>query len=227
VDQGHSLEEFLNLVKQTPAEEKLIVQRVRIPEHVYSVDLGLAAAADYYFKRVTFSIIVSGKDTQPYLPPKEIELTCPMNQPFCKYCGLAQYGGRYLLKLNHLSADILQWIDCTDEHHNNLIRKNMEIPQRCRLWQSFVSEAQTVEEVTLIPEIDYASHDTEYVVRTAYVIGKQVKSNCNYKLEAVTLPHPKTQYATHLVYRISENKTAIDEFKMTPELQEKLRIFNA
>ncbi len=224
--QGATVQDFLALVDKTAPEEKILVPKSRITDHVYHTDLPNAANAQYYFKRVCFDVIVSGKDTQPYLPPKEIEIKCPMSQPFCKYCGMAPYGGKFVLKLNHLSADILQWIDCTEDHHNILIRKNMEIPVRCKLWKYFVKEAQTVEEVTLIPEIDYATiHDTEYVVRMAYVIGKSIKSNYSYRLEAVTLPHPLTQSATHLVYLVAENHTAIDEFEMTEALRERLGVF--
>ncbi len=223
--QGNTIDAFKALIKNTAVEIKLIHQKTRISDHVYNVSLAEAANAEYYFKRVAFNVIVSGKDTQPYLPPKEIDIICPMGQPYCKYCGLAPYGGKYTVKLNHLSQDILQWIDCTEEHHSQLIKRSMEIPLRCKMWKTFVSVAQTMQEITLIPEIEYTAHDTEYVVRSAYVIGKSVKTNHNYRLEAITLPHPLTQYATHLIYSIQENKTAIDEFKMTPEILEDLQIF--
>jgi len=225
--QGGTAEEFLKLIDKTNPEEKVITQKTRITDHVYEVGLAEAAKAEFYFKRVNFNVIISGKDTQPFLPPKEIEVKCPMGQSFCKYCGVAAFGGKYVLKLNHLSADILQWIDCTEEHHNVLIRKNLEIPMKCKIWKSFVQEAQTVEEVTLIPEIDYAmTGDAEYVVRSAYVVGKSVKSNHNYRLEAVTLPHPIDQSCTHLIYRIAENRTAIDEFRVDDKMIENLRVFN-
>lgn len=223
--QGGTKERFLELVKQTAIETKLIHQTTRIPTFVHNTELARAADAEFFFKRVRFNVIVSGKDTQPYLPPCEIEVTCPANQPFCKHCGMAMYGGKFILKLNELSADILQWIDCTEDHHRLLIQKNLEIPLKCKIWKMFTAKAQTLEEITLIPEISYAAHDTEYVVRSAYVISKSVKTNCNYQLEAVTMPHPVDQRATHLVYRISENKTNIDEFKMSEELCEELKIF--
>lgn len=223
--QGHSKEDFLKVVSNTAVEPNLIHQQTRIPSIVHNTELNFASNAEFFYKRVRFNVICSGKDTQPYLPPCEIEITCPANQPFCKYCGMTMYGGKYTLKLNELSQDILQWIECTEEHHAMLIRRNLEIPLKCKIWKTFVSKAQLLEEVTLIPEISYAAHDTEYVVRTAYVIGKTIKSNCNYRLEAITMPHPLTQAATHLVYRISENHTAIDEFKVTPEIIEELRLF--
>ena len=223
--QGGTKDEFLKIVEQTAIEEKLVHQPTRIPTFVHNTELSRAADAEFFFKRVRFNVIVSGKDTQPYLPPCEIEITCPANQPACKHCGMALYGGKFTLKLNELSQDILQWIDCTEDHHAVLIRKNLEIPLKCKLWKTFIAKAQTLEEITLIPEISYAAHDTEYVVRSAYVIGKTVKTNCNYQLEAITMPHPNTQYATHLIYRISENKTNIDEFKMSEELCEELKIF--
>lgn len=223
--QGGTKDKFLDLVKSTGSEPKLIHQVTRIPTFVHNVELGRASDADYYFKRVRFNVVVSGKDTQPYLPPSEIEITCPANQPFCKYCGMANYGGRFTLKLNELSQDILQWIDCTDNDHTTLIRKNMEIPLKCKIWKTFVAKAQTVEEVTLIPEISYAVHNTEYVVRSAYVIGKSVKSNHNYRFEAITMPHPEDQKVTHLIYGIAENHTNIDEFKVTDRVREALKIF--
>ncbi len=222
---GGTLESFLELVANTNVEEKVITQNTRIPDFVYDTELSAAANAEFFYKRVRFNIVVSGKDTQPYLPPAEIEITCPANQPYCKYCGMARYGGSYVLKLNELSSDILQWIDCTEDHHRTLIQKNLEIPLKCKLWKVFTAKAQIVTEVTLIPEISYASHDTEYVVRTAYIIGKSVKANCSYRLEAITMPHPTDQKATHLIYKISENKTAIDEFEMTEKLIAKLGVF--
>ena len=223
--QGGNKEKFLELVNQTAPEIKLVAQPTRIPTYVHPVALDEASRAEYYFKRVRFNVVVSGKDTQPYMPPCEIEISCPADQPFCKHCGMAVYGGKFTLKLNELSVDILQWIDCTEETHRVLLRKNLEIPLKCKLWKTFVSKAQTVEEVTLIPEISYASHDTEYVVRTAYVIGKSIKSNCNYQFEAITMPHPANQAATHLIYGITENKTNIDEFKTTDRIREELEMF--
>ena len=225
--QGGTKESFLEVIKRTGIEPKLLHQSTRIPTYVHNTELGRAADAEFFYKRVRFNVVVSGKDTQPYLPPAEIEIACPANQPFCKYCGMAMYGGKFVLKLNEQSQDILQWIDCTEEHHTMLIRRNMEIPMKCKIWKTFTSRAQTVEEVTLIPEISYAAHDTEYVVRTAYVVGKNIKSNHNYRLDAITMPHPNTQLATHLVYNIAENHTNIDEFKITPDIVEELRIFNA
>lgn len=223
--QGGSLESFLKLVEATAIEPKLIHKQVRIPTFVHNTELGFAANAEFFFKRVCFNVIVSGKDTQPYLPPCEIDILCPANQSGCKHCGMTLYGGKFTLKLNEESQDILQWIDCTEDHHSVLIRKNLDMPLKCRLWKTFISKAQTLEEVTLIPEISYASHDTEYVVRNAYVIGKAVKSNCNYRLEAITMPHPLTQMSTHLIYKITENKTNIDEFSVNDKLREELKIF--
>lgn len=223
--QDGTKKKFLELVNNTAAEAKLINQNVRVPTYVYPTDLGSAAGANFFFRRVRFNVIVSGKDTQPYLPPREIDITCPADQTACKHCGMAQYGGNFTLKLNELSQDILQWIDCTEDHHAMLIRKNLEIPMKCKIWKSFSSRAQTLEEITLIPEISYAAHETEYVVRTAYVIGKIIKTNCNYQLEAITMPHPRTQYATHLIYRIAENKTNIDQFKIDEKMKKELEVF--
>ncbi len=223
--QGGDKEKFLELVNQAAAEPKLIHQVTRVPTFVHNTELGRAADAEFFFKRVRFNVIVSGKDTQPYLPPCKIDITCPSGQPFCKYCRMAMFGGKFTLELNELSQDILQWIDCTEEHHRALIQKNLEIPLKCKIWKMFTATAQTLEEVTLIPEISYAAHDTEYVVRTAYVLKKSVKSNCNYRFEAITMPHPNTQAATHLIYNIAENHTNIDEFKISEELCKELRIF--
>ncbi len=220
-----SLAEFKKLVAETKPETKHIDRPVIIPDKVHSTGLAQASDAKYYFRRVEMDVVISGKDTQPYLPPRIIELKCPMGQSSCKRCGIAPYGGKFEIVLDHLSADILQWIDCSEEHHQNLIRKRMEIPTACRLWKHKIEKAQNVEEVTLIPEINYASQDTEYVVRVAYCIGIGIKSNHNYRLEAVTIPHPKTQYATHLIYRVTDNKTAIDEFKMNEQIRTMLGVF--
>ncbi len=220
-----SLDKFKELVADTKAEPQVLDRPVRISEKVTTVDLASASLAEYYFHRVQLDVVVSGKDTQPYLPPRQIHLTCPLGQKSCVRCGLAPLGGDYVIKLDHLSADILQWIDCSEDHHQILIRRQLDIPQTCRIWKHHILEAQNVEEVTLIPEIDYASADTEYVIRTAYALGLNIKSNHSYRFEAVTVPHPKDQHVTHLLYAVTENKTAIDEFKMDDKIMEKLKIF--
>ncbi len=220
-----SINEFKALVKETKAEEKKVDRPVLISDHVQTATLAEAALAKYYFHRLQLDVVVSGKDTQPYLPPRQIEINCTLGQQHCKRCGMAALGGQYEMMLDHLSADILQWIDCSEDHHVMLIRRQMEIPAGCKMWKHKILQAQNVEEITLIPEIDYTHGDAEYCIRTAYSIGIPMKSNHSYRLEAITVPHPKTQYATHLIYAVSENKTAIDQFKITEKLHEKLKVF--
>jgi len=82
-----------------------------------------------------------------------------------------------------------------------------------------------VEEIRLIPDIDYQNDEQKYVVRQAYFLGHGIESNKVYIIRGITLPEPKTQYATHMILEIEKAQDSIDTFKMTPQLKEELKIF--
>ena len=190
---------------------------------VHNVSLADASREKYFLKQVEMSVIVSGKDLAPYFVPKKIKFSCCMGSKKCSGCGLGPNGsqGEFKMEISH-PADILNLIDVNDAMQKSFLKKKAKI-QECHNVNILVEEAQNIEEVRLIPEIEFSSKDTEYVTRQVFVLGGGVKTNASYIMRGVTVPDPKTQYATQVIQNIEPMQLSIDHFRMTPDLRDSLR----
>jgi len=62
-------------------------------------------------------------------------------------------------------------------------------------------------------------------VRQAFFIGHGIESNKVYVFKGITIPDPKTQYATHMIHEARKAQDSIDTFKMNPKLKKALKVF--
>ncbi|KKK75399.1 hypothetical protein LCGC14_2874080, partial [marine sediment metagenome] len=99
------------------------------------------------------------------------------------------------------------------------------IPDKCSIFESEVSEARNVQEIRMIPIIDYSESEQRYVIRKGFVIGQVVECNRSYVFKGITLPDPKTQYVTHLIMSTESSIDSISSFVMNPEMYNMLSIF--
>ena len=225
VSSKKTIDDFSTLVSNV---EPLVLKepsKVTIEDKVHKVSLDMAAHSQYFFKRVKSCVIIAGKDLAPYLVPKRIRVRCAMGKKTCVFCGIGACGGDVERTFDYLSPDTLKLINCSDSQQEVAIKETLSIAGTCKQFTYEIIEAQNIEEIKLIPELDYSSDSKEYVVRTAYYAGHGIKSNQIYDIEAITMPHPQTQYATHLIYKMSEAKSGIEQFRMTEEMRKQLEVF--
>jgi hypothetical protein len=77
-----------------------------------------------------------------------------------------------------------------------------------------IQDTFNIEEVFLIPAIDYTNAYGPYVMRRAYYIGHGLQTNRVYDFVGYTLPDPATQAATHILTSANPAETDIDTFKL-------------
>lgn len=191
---------------------------------VYDVILNEAAKKDYYYKRIKMRVVVSGKDLAPYFAPKKLQLKCEMGLKQCQFCPLAHNGGTMEIEFSLEHSEILQLINCDEAKQVALIRQKAQLP-RCFRFETDVKEVISIEEIRVIPEIDYSIQDADYVTRQIFYLGYGLKPNRSYLMHGITIPDPNTQYATQLISQAEPTQSSIDQFQMTPEVLEKLKIF--
>lgn len=225
VNHGYSKADLDTLIANAEVYKPKGRDEVELDPTIHQVTLGEASSERYYLKQVEIPVIVSGKDLAPFFVPQRVKFTCGMGLKKCVACGLGPNaaGGELKMEISH-PVDILKLIDVPEAVQSvSLKTKAGIIP--CTLPVMTVETAQNVEQVRIIPEIEYASKDTEYVTRDVFVLGQGVKTNTSYTMRGVTVPDPKTQYATQVMHHAEANQLSIDQFKMTDELRERLRVF--
>lgn len=218
-------EDFDKLVEDTTVYKRATPQTAVIDNTIYPVELAEASRKDYFYKRVLVKAIVAGKDLAPYLVPKKIHVRCLMGKKACVFCGVGIKGGDFDLVFNEETAEILQLINCTGLQQERCIREKIGVLGNCRQYSFTVEEAQNIEEIKLIPEVKYSADIKEYVIRTGYYLGHGCKTNQSYEITAITVPHPQTQYSTHVIYDTRESEMSIEKFQLTPEIIEGLKVF--
>lgn len=222
---GKTIDDFRKVVNKAKTLIIKAPSKVKIDKEVHDVSLDLASRSSFFFKRIRSQIIIAGKDLAPYLVPKKIRIRCSMGKKICAFCGIGLEGGEFDRTFDHLSPDILKLINCSDTQQDHAIRDTLNVSGNCMQYNCEIVDAQNIEELKLIPELSFSSESKEYVCRTAYYMGHGIISNRGYDIEAITMPHPQTQYATHLIYHMDESKSGIDKFEVTEEVMKELEVF--
>jgi len=225
VHAGFTANDFKKLCEKTPLTIIEAPLKVSVPDEVFKTTLDSASNARYFFKRIESKVIIAGKDLAPYLVPRIIKAKCQMGRKSCSFCGIGEAGGEIELEFNELIPETLRLINCTNTQQGHVVKDVLKIGGNCTQYTYQILEAQNIEEIKLIPEIDYTQDAKEYVVRTAFLKGHGVGPNQTYLMEAITMPNPQNQYATHMVYKMTNAKSNIDSFKMTKEIRKELEIF--
>ncbi len=223
---NHTKDDIDALIEKTHIFEPMNSNKNK-DEMIYKLSLHESAQSQYYNKKIQMNITVAGKDTAPYMIPKVFEVHCQCNNKSkCSVCPVGLSQGR--LRVTIPSDDIVL-LELAD---NNIIKMNVTLTDYvgisdCNKFEINVIENINLQHVLLIPELDYASEYSEYVSREAYVVGQEVKANQGYIMVGTTLPHPKDQRVTHLITDIEPTKDNVEKFKMSKEMFENLKIFQA
>lgn len=226
VKHGLPVSDFTNLIKGSPTTSKTSGQTVKAIRSfegvIYEVPLSEASSATYYEKRIRMNCTVAGKDLAPYVPPKDIKVVC--TEGGCAAANGCPFDSKTsALDMKKDPRWTLQLIDC---HHRTLmhnIKSIAKVSPDCPA-EFAIQSAFNVENVQLIPEIDFSITGAPYVMRNAYYVGHGLKCNQTYQFEGITIPDKK-QYAVHILTKATPAQSAIESFELTPQIQQQLSVF--
>lgn len=231
---GLTTEDFQNLLDNAVQyiDPSMAEQRVADESEATEVHLSDSSAADLKGKRLRIPVMVSGKDGTPYVCPKTIRAYCgdaaDGENKKCKNCDLALHAGEMTRTLSSSDKDILKLIKCTDKQQTATIQEMLGINQRCGDCRIEIQENMNIEELRLIPKAEANfgfSKEHEYVVRTGYSIGNNMRTNRRYTMAGYMFPDPQTQYATYIFDKAYPEKDLISDFEMNEETLEHLKAF--
>ncbi len=222
--------ELLKTAKIYASKQQDIPEQKNIDDLDFEkLHLAAASQAKYYNKDVELQVMVSGKDLKPYILPKVVKFTCDMQHPkaeqICPTCSIGRNDGKFKHEFHYDDEDILEILKVNKSIVKGFIKRKAGVPKNCYLSEFTIEKAQNIEEIKIIPEIDFSSKEAKYVTRDAYFLGYGIEANKSYILRGRTIPDPKSQYATHLIFEADETSNSIDSFEITPEIIKQLKIF--
>lgn len=206
----------------------------RLAEESDAIDVHLAdsSKAALYGKRIKVPIMVSGKDSVPYICPKKIKAYCgdaaDTENKKCSSCELAACAGETVKELTSVDKDLMKLIKCTEKQQETVIKEILGISLKCTSCRITIEEYMNIEEVRMIPKAEANfgfAKEHDYVVRNGYLMDNDVKANKRYTMVGYMYPEPQTQYATYLFDKLYPEKDLISDFEMTDEIHEQLKQF--
>lgn len=227
VGHGHTVDDFLRLVRTaTPFRPEQADGVDRPSEEPSRVHLSAASRAEYYNRPVQIAVMVSGKTTAPYIAPKEVRMTCPDPRlKMCEHCPVMRRQGALTREMEYDNNEVLQFINIPEDQLQRKLKQKVGVPQKCSLVNAELTDTLNVEELQVIPEIERTEEDTPYVTRAVYYVGHGLRANKNYLMTGITVPEPKKQLATHLIFDAVPAQSNIDAFMLTDETKDRLRAF--
>lgn len=200
-------------------------------EPAEKVHLSETARSLYTGKKVSFDCLVSGKLDTPYIVPKKVNYICNNVNTCQKECIMHEFSGFYTKEFNEHERVL---IEATHQNDNNLknILKGYSYAS-CNKVGFIVEEYVNLEQVLVVPMAErvtstgYNSFDErgrDYVSRTLYFVGDDVKTNQHYEFEGFVYPHPKNQFGTILSQKKTPKQDSVDMFNLTPEMIESFSV---
>lgn len=233
VKSGLTSEDFRDLMDNAVRyKDPLMTQSLAEEVEAKDVHLSDSAKADLYGKRLQIPVMISGKDTTPYIAPSKIRAFCGDNadsdKTICQSCNLCVAAGEMRKEISAQDKDLMKLIKVSEKQQRTEIVDMMGINGKCPLFEITIEEYMNVEELRMIPKAEANfgfAKDHEYVVRTGYYIGNALKANKRYSMVGYMYPDPQTQYATYMFDKAFPEKDLISDFDMTEDVYEQLKVF--
>lgn len=207
------------------------------------VDLWDAPKGRYTGKELASRVIMSGRFDAPMGTPSVVEWTCkgfmPDKEP-CKSCRFPHKGEDepYFWTLTEENSDqVLKLVDSNlkEAQVNKNLRTFARIPDECPGYGKVVRATKAVTKAVLVPDVegiikDDPLSDFKSMELIAYILeqdnGLDVVDGQRYRMNYKRYTHPlQGQRIVAVVHHVEQSDNPVNTFRMTPELKEKLKVF--
>lgn len=219
---GGSTEDLKEIIRKAkPWDKRLIDPSQDKPKKVSVLD---SFDSQNVGRAITFDVLVAGRSRDPYTVPKDVQSTCSMDAgPQCKFCPMFRENGVLAHGIPAWSPTILKMVEAPDSGRDEAMR-TMIGALKCTKLKHEVLSYQTVEHLYVRPSWDEESSD--FTPRDVYSIGRHTTQPSQLvHVVGTTWPDPRKQHNQFLAWDVSDASDAIDEFRMTPDINAQLKQF--
>lgn len=201
------------------------------PAEPVELHLSEASRACYHGLPVRMQVVVSGKDTAPFLVPRKLEMDCnvkTVENSRCQSmpCPLAPFRGHHEYEIPPTDPVLMEFVGASSRAVYVRLRELMRIPKDCRDHRLRVTESHNVEDVRLIAAL--TEHDGgggRHAVRRGFHVGHGIPSNTPLTIVARTLAEPRSQYAVHQFHEAEPMAGDADAFEVNSQVIRDLSVF--
>lgn len=223
----HTADDFRNLM----AEAR---ERVSAPEPI-DLDPANASILETFDSRrvgqpMSLVVTIKGKQEPGYSVPRRATLRCTMDKGNkCNHCPLLGAGGRATVEIKPGDADVLGLMDANKYQVTEQLREKYGA-LKCEKIELEVDEHQAVEVLHARPSVDHVKADdrdaANYISRRIISVGRHdTPTNSTVKITGALHPDPRRQKNEFLAWDVDPQQTSLDSFEVTPELVQKLKVF--
>lgn len=223
--------------KPYSAEDYLEAKNEKYP----LVDLWNVSHGKYSDRRISSRVILSGVYDQPMHCPTAIEWVChggtfdDEGKSPCWSCALntdrqKEYNDGWWTLEDDNIKDVMKLIDVTQKQQETNIDIAIGRPSDCPNGYRKVRTKSTVYKVVFTPDVETESANVNEDFRAseqyAYTIGLDIQEGMKYRAYFRPNAHPLDgQRVFMIVDRVEESDSAVNMFKLTPQIQESLKVF--
>lgn len=226
-------EDFQSLLDNAVKYVDPALSEARLADESDAKEVHLSSSADAGFvgKRIRVPVMVSGKDSTPYVCPRVLKAHCGEaagETKKCVSCSLAVNAGEIIRNLTSKDAGVMKLIKCSDVQQQRMIKELLGVNPTCPECRIEITDNMNLEELRLIPKAEANfgfSKEHEYVVRSGYYVGNNLKTNRRYTLVGYMYPDPNTQYATYMFDQAIPERDLISDFELDEEALQRLSLF--
>lgn len=216
------------------------------PAEVPSVHLSEANKGCYIGTKVRVPVHIAALAPAKYGIPLRGKIECQQAMgEMCDECVNGKNGANKRLEFIFSAEDarVLELAGVNKNEKISAVRAHCKIPPKCTKNGIVYAEQTNLEEVQLIPMVDYAQiymedphegsssekddlvRQSKHVVQRAFHMGHGIQPNKKYMIEASVFNHPKDQKVVLLFDKAEPAQNDVDQFVMTPDRYESMRAF--
>lgn len=230
VHYGYTVEDLKRLIKDSPKYRKPLKQEDFAESgDVNWTTLGQSLQPFHRGKDLMVPVIVSARRDERMHYPAETMFNCNQDAGnICKKCRLVGIG-EATVRIKPNDHGLTDFVGVSQAQQAAIIKGRAGIPQTCKQVETSITEAGTIEEILVTPEIDSSGNDTDsmHLIQRAFYVGLGLEYNASYVMRTRPTPFHKSSKIVHHVIDAVPAHDSIESFEMIPEIYERLRIFQA
>jgi len=208
IERGRVLFERSQIEQEKPI--KTTVENALIPKH--------------YNKNISFEATIIGKDFDPYLVPKTIEIYCigSGTSKTCNTCPLKENSKI----VNFGLKDYIRFVGVSEKNLQTAISDLAKLP-RCKNVEIINKEMSSLYALHFESVINNDTRENPQSKTDSsqgYAVDVDFVMNQTYECVGYVMSDPKTQYGTILIHKMTKLNSNIDIFVLTKEEVEKFKL---
>jgi MCM P-loop domain/CHC2 zinc finger len=176
---------------------------------------------------LNMEVTIRGRQEPGYLLPKKIKMTCTQDAGAkCVSCPMKGHQGETTLEIGSDEPIILDLIESTATRRDALITSKLGVPGgKCIKLLQEVEEYHSVEILFARSPVDRVEVDIPKTLKITYVGKHDVVSNNTVEVTGTLMSSPHSHRKEFLSNRLEYKATAIDNFEVSSQSIEMMRVF--